>query len=749
MPMIGQRLGRYLIEAELGAGGMGVVYRASDTVLHRSVAVKIVRRDTGLLEPGRGLLREARAVSALSHPNICTVFEIGDPDGEPFIVMEYLDGRRLDQIIEGQRLTPALAVDYGVQIADALAHAHERGILHRDLKGANVIVQSNGRLKVLDFGVAARLFSRDIEPTQSAIDAGTAAGTLPWMAPEVLGGGHQDARSDLWSLGVLLYEMTSGTRPFSGRTPYDLSVAIMRDQAPRLNHVPEPLCAVIDRCLAKEPSARYERATDVRAALEIALAGRAPRATKPAAKKRARASRRIRSLAVLPLDNLSRQADQEYFADGMTEAIIAELAQIASLRVTSRTSATRYKSHRPPLPEIARALDVDAIVEGSILLAGTRVRITAQLIDGSSDTHRWASSYERNLDDVLGLQREVAQAIAQEIEATVTPQERTRLMRPHRVDPEAHELYLRGRHLMFRVTEKDLHRAKVLLDGAIAKDPNFAPAHAALGDCIFAMTMFGVMPPEQAYPQALAAEAAALAIDPDLSEAHRVTAFIKMSHEWDWAGAEAGFRKALALSPGSAHCHWNFSLFLSALGRFDEAVTYGLQARAIDPLSPHINNDLGSVYWMARRLDEATECYRRALELDAQLVMSRRELGLVLAQQARFDEAIQLLRDALPLSEDSEALTYLGITYTMAGRTDEAHAVLTELKERSRQRYVAPVNVAAVLGHLGARDEAFEWLERSFQERSGLMMFLKVYPIVDPLRNDPRFDALLRRMGLA
>ena len=747
--MIGQRLGRYLIEAELGAGGMGVVYRASDTVLHRPVAVKIVRRDTGTLTPGRGLLREARAASSLSHPNICTVFEIGDPDGEPFIVMEYLDGRRLDHIIEGQRLTPALAVDYGLQIADALAHAHERGILHRDLKGANVIVQSNGRLKVLDFGVAARLFSRAIEPTQSAIDAGTAAGTLPWMAPEVLGGGQQDARSDLWSLGVLLYEMTGGTRPFSGRTPYDLSVAIMRDHAPRLDHVPEPLHAVINRCLAKEPSARYERATDVRAALEIALADLTPRATKPAAKKRARASRRIRSLAVLPLDNLSRQADQEYFADGMTEAIIAELAQIAALRVTSRTSAARYRSQRPPLPEIARALDVDAIVEGSILLAGTRVRITAQLIDGATDTHRWASSYERNLDDVLALQREVAQAIAQEIQVTVTPKERLRLARPHRVDPEAHELYLRGRHHVFRLTDQDLDKAKALFERAIAVDPAFAPAHAALGDCFLAMTVFGVLAPERAYPLALRAVAAALTIDPDLSDAHRVTAFIKMSHEWDWAGAEAGFRKALSLSPGSAMCHWSYSLFLAALCRFDEAIAYGLQARAIDPLWPHIYNDLGSVYWMARRHAEAVESLRRALELDPQLVLSRRELGLVLAEQGKFDEAIRLLRAAVPLSDDAEALTYLGIACAMAGRIDEARAVLGELRERSRRRYVSPLNLAAVLGHLGERDEAFEYLERSFQERSGLMMFLKSYPIVDPLRNDPRFDALLRRMGLA
>ena len=385
-------------------------------------------------------------------------------------------------------------MDYGLQIADALAHAHERGILHRDLKGANVIVQSNGRLKVLDFGVAARLFSRAIEPTQSAIDAGTTAGTLPWMAPEVLGGGQQDARSDLWSLGVLLYEMTGGTRPFLGRTPYDLSVAIMRDHAPRLDHVPEPLHAVIDRVWPR--AVRPVRTGHRRSCRARDRARRPHAARNRAGNEETRACiARIRSLAVLPLDNLSRQADQEYFADGMTEDHRRACANRGAESHVAHFSRA-VQEPAPPLPEIARALDVDAIVEGSILLAGTRVRITAQLIDGATDTHRWASSYERNLDDVLALLREVAQAIAQEIQVTVTPKERLRLARPHRVDPEPQLIRdLRGRHHVFRLTDQDLDKAKALFERAIAVDPAFAPAHAALGDCFLAMTVFGVLAP--------------------------------------------------------------------------------------------------------------------------------------------------------------------------------------------------------------------------------------------------------------
>jgi eukaryotic-like serine/threonine-protein kinase len=748
--LIPERVSRYRILEEIGSGGMGVVYRARDERLDREVAVKILKAPAAQDEALRKRFRqEATALSRLSHPYINTVYDFDSADGLDFLVLELVEGRRLEDLLGVGPISERDTLAYGAQIAAALGAAHEAGVVHRDLKPGNVIVTGKGAVKLLDFGLALlRPGATPSHETRSLTGAGFVVGTLSYMAPEQLLGHEVTGRSDLYSLGVLLYEMTTGRRPFT-TTP----AAALIDEILNRRPVPPLLPggpldprfeSLILNLLEKEPRLRPESADQVEAALRAILASPGDSGVRAAARRSA-----IGSIAVLPLANLSGDPEQEFFADGMTEALILTLAQIDAFRVASRTSVMRFKGTSTPLPEIARALQVDAIVEGTVARFGGRVRITAQLIDAGTDRHLWARSYERELSDVIALQGEVARAVAEEIHGQVTHEASARLARARRVDPDAYEAYLRGRYHWNRRSEEGIRKGIEYFEEAIRLDPLYAQAHAGLAQAYDTLGSYSFITPEEAYTKARVAALHALEIDENLSEAHVAMGGVLQNHAWDWAASEEHFRRAIAADPGNAGAYHWYSDLLSALGRSDEAVAAMRRAHALDPLSLTVNMSLGACLFYAHRYEDAVEQQRRTLELDPQFAPAHRMLGGALEQLGRLDEAIAEYKTAAALSNDLAATALLAHTIARAGRPDEARRIHAQLKEDAQRRYLSPYSEAAIYTGLGETDAAFERLEKAYAIRDRGMVWIKVAPRLDPLRGDPRFDALLRRMNLA
>jgi non-specific serine/threonine protein kinase len=598
--MIGSSISHYHVLGKLGAGGMGVVYEAEDLKLGRKVALKFLSQQNEAQSLER-FQREARAASALNHPHICTIYEIDEQEGVPFIAMELLEGQTLAERVGGSPLPIGEAVELGLQIADALDAAHAKGILHRDIKPANIFVTPRGQAKVLDFGLAklnpAALGQRSsLEmPTAETVvsHAGVALGTLAYMSPEQARGEPLDARTDIFGFGAVLYEMSTGKRAFSGDTAAMIFDAVLNREpaaASKLNpKVPKDFERLMQKALEKDREVRCQSAAEIRAELKrIKRDLESPRRAAP--RKRAapsatrrRAAKQIRSVAVLPLENLSGDTERDFFADGMTEALITDLAKIKALKVISRTSVMQYKGVRKPLPQIARELNVDAVVEGSVIRSGERVRITAQLIHAATDQHLWAESYERDLRDVLSLQNEVARTIAAEIQVKLTPQERAQLAATRAVDPEAHDLYLKGRHFWNKRTEEGLRKSLQLFEQAIDKDPTYAAGYAGLADAYNIMGYYGVLSPRDSFPKARAAANKALELDPSAAEAHAALGVVKRDYEWDWQGGFKHFEQAIELNPNypSAY-HWRSALF-TALGKHAEAMNDIRKARDLDP----------------------------------------------------------------------------------------------------------------------------------------------------------------------
>jgi len=784
--MVGRTISHYTILEKLGEGGMGVVYKAEDLRLKRSVALKLVsERLSRETQAMARLEREAQAASALNHPHICTIHEVGEAEGQAYIAMEYVEGRTLKALVAPGGLPVETLLPYGAQIADALAHAHERGVVHRDLKSANVVVTPQGQVKVLDFGLARRLREGEAAggtyPTESLTEAGAIAGTLPYMAPEVLSGKPADARSDLWALGVMLYEMAAGQLPFQGRSAYELSSMILRDPPPPLPaHVPAGLGAVITRLLAKEPGLRYRSAGEARAALEAVgqtLRTGIPQVQKPVTLRRTLAAsgallaillavvlvfslRRparpgIGSLAVLPLANLSGDPAQDYFADGMTEAVIADLAKIKAMKVISRTSVMRYKNSQKSLREIANALRADAVIEGSVMRAADRVRITVQLIDASSDQHLWAESYERDLKDVFALQSEVAAAIARKVRVAVTPREQARLIEKRTVDPEAYELYLKGRHIMMRGGLEDAQKAIEYFQSGLAKDPDNALLYTGLADAYIHKMSDVHESPVEATAKARAAAMKALELDDSLAEAHTSLASIKLFYDWDWTGAENELKRAMELNPDSL-AYRLYGGYLTMVGRHAEALPYFQEARRLDPIYERNYLAEGYSYFMAHRYDEAIEQYRSGFEIEPDS-MTYFGLVLSLAEKGDHGTAIAEAEKATKVNDSPLLLTGLASAYALAGRRADSNRVLRQLEEISRHqgpapawhgtlsRYVCPYEVAGVYAQLGDKDQAFEWLDKAYQSRSCLY-WLRQDPRLASLHADPRFQALLTKM---
>jgi len=793
----GTHLGSYEVLTPIGAGGMGEVYKAHDTKLGRDVAIKVLP-EAFAHDPERlsRFQREAKMLASLNHPNIATIYGLEQSNGTSYLVMELVAGETLAERVKRDGAVPIEeALSIARQIAEALEGAHEKGIIHRDLKPANVKVTPEGRVKVLDFGLA-KAFAADGEidlsqaPTLTAMrtQEGRILGTPAYMSPEQARAKTVDKRTDIWAFGCVLYELMTGKRAFRGETTQDTIAAVLEHDPdwqalPPLT--PARTCDLLRRCLEKDPQRRLRDIGDVRIEIEEASAvpamGEPTGATKNIYMRRREALlwgvvllllaavasiaiwswrssspilvrgglRPIESLAVLPLEELSGSPEQDYFADGMTDELITDLAQIKALRVISRTSVMLYKGAHKSLPDIARELNVDAVVEGTVLHSGNRVRITAQLVSAPMDRHLWAQSYERDVRDVLGLQREVANAIADEIRIKVTPEEHVRLSGAPPVNSEAYEAYLKGRYYWETRSEEGLRKAIGYFQQAIEKDPTSPRAYSGLADSYNALGSDEFLPPMEAFPQAKAAALEALRRDQNFAEAHASLAFAIWNYDYDWKAVETEYKRAIDLNPGYATSYHWYAGYLSGMGRFAEAIAAVKRARELDPLSSRINANVGFILYFARQYDQAIEELQRAVRMDPDGEAPYYYLGLIYLQKEDYRQAISEFEKSKQLSSGGwEPDLELAQVYALAGDRKETQIILGRSLAKSKRNYESALTIAKVYVALGEKEKAFTWLQKAYVERSSLLTFLSVDPSLDVLHMDPRFQALLTRMNL-
>lgn len=785
--MTGTRLGHYRVLEKLGAGGMGEVFRAHDEQLDRDVALKVLPAAGFADATARvRLLREARAAAALNHPCICTIHEVGEADGQAYIAMELVDGRPLcDVSARGRALPVDVVLRYGSQIADALAHAHARQIVHRDLKGANVIVTADGRVKVLDFGLAKRLDGPELTDATTKhapatlTEAGTLVGTLAYMAPEQLRGEPADARSDLWALGVVLYEMAAGRRPFDGQSSVEvIAKALSEPPAACPVSVPVPLRAVIERCLEKLPARRYQSAGEVHAALEairtgtaavgqvvgravtrrlwvaagvaaVALVGVAALVNRETIRTRwLGGASRVESLAVLPLENLSGDTEQDYFADGITEVLSTDLARLGGLRrVTARGSVMRYKGRNTPLADIARELNVDALVTGSVLRAGDRVSITAQLLDPATGTQIWTNRYDRDIRDVLRVRDEIVSAIVREIRAELSPVEQARLGSARPVDPAAFEAYLRGRFHWLRQTREDFDLAERYYQAALDKDPGYAAAYAGLGSVWMMRGDVGFQPPSETVPRASALLARALELDENQADVH-VALGNHQAVMWDWVNAERSLRRALEINPNHADAHFFISDLYVALKRTDEWNRAIQRSLELDPLNEFNRTYYGWHLNYLGRYDEAIPIFQALLPTAPNKAANHLGLWGAYFRTHAYPAAVASAREYFAGAGDGEFIGTLGGGRDQAeyrlGMRRTGEAMVAALP----RRHIPALRIARMFAHAGDHERALDWLERAHENRESAVMRLGVVWDWVDLHGQPRFQALLRRMHL-
>jgi eukaryotic-like serine/threonine-protein kinase len=773
--LIARKLGHYRIVEQIGAGGMGVVYRARDERLQRDVAVKVL--PTGVLADDNARKRfrtEALALSRLNHPNIATVHDFDSDQGIDFIVTELVPGQSLDQRLTSGPLSQEEGVRIAEQLADGLDAAHRQGIVHRDLKPANLRLTPDGRLKILDFGLAKRVEApEEATLSQSLAEAGVTAGTLPYMAPEQLRGEAADPRTDIWSAGVVLYELATGRRPFTGNTEMAIADQVLHASPPPIPaaKLSPALSAVLARCLEKDPAQRYSSAKELLADLRraqvpgarvtaapldrrryalagVAIAALAIAIVIPAllyhrAHARSAGVPHIESLAVLPLQNFSGDPQQEYFVDGMTDELITQLAQGTSLRVISRSSVMQYKKTNKTIPQIAKELQVDAVLEGSAERVGDHVRIQAQLIYGPEDRHLWAQQYDRQISDVLALQDEVARAISQEVGGKLSGTAVAKNARPVKVDPRAYEAYLRGRDA------QSISKAIGYFDQAIALQPDFAPPYAAKATVLFFAGFFGMQRPNEAFPKVEQAAQKAIELDPDLAEGHDALALAKLQYDWDFAGAEREFRRALELNPSNADVHHMYGHYLLAMGRIDESVKETRLAARLDPAGESFLACLGWHEISGRHYENALSDSRRILPLAGDDFWVHLVMGWAFEQQKRYDDATAELRQAENLSGGASiAEASLAHVLAVSGKRAEAHTILAKMQTTARTSYVPAYDFAVLYLGLGDKQSALAWLQKASVERSGFLVYINWDPRFDVLRSDARFTAILRQIGL-
>ena len=785
--MIGRTISHYRITEKLGQGGMGVVYKAEDLHLGRPAALKFLSPAYLEDEEQRArFIKEARAAAALDHPNICTIYEAGEEDGLIFLAMAYVEGDTVTQKIRSGPLDEAQAVDIAVQIADGLQEAHQNDIVHRDIKSSNIMVTSKGQVKILDFGIAKDLASADSDQTRQVL------GTPAYMSPEQTREERVDQRSDIWSLGVVLYQMLSGKLPFAGKFDAAIVYAVLLHEEPvPLDDVAPDVVPGVDavvRCaLSKSRRRRYQAVSEMSGALRQLGLGPAPvtqaRETVPPPARplpRARLATGAaliaaalaawfipwrtetpapvienvqpaerHGLAVMPLTNLSGLESEDYFAYGMTEQLTTTLAKIEGLRVISQGSIVGYKDRNASPSEIARDLNISYLVEGSVQRERDRVRITAQLIEVSSGELIWTRNYDRDLRDVFKLQSEVARSIASQIRVRLTPAEELRLSRTRPISPDAYEQYLKGRFFANSRTQEGLARSLEHYRAVLVESPEAALAHAGMADTLLLQANHGFVPPAQVWPKAKAAAEKALSLDPELAEAHSTLGLILSRFEWNWEVAENSYLRALELYPGDATANLRYSTYLSRMERHEEAIEAIRRARDLDPLSLTISNAVGVVLHMARRHGEAIEQFRRNLELPESYYRTFYNLGRSYRELSEYDKAVAALDQARAMSGDRPFLAAaLGHAYGRAGETRQAERLLEDVASRADSQYVSPASLALLYLGLEDFDAAFLQLDRAVEERAALLTWLRVDPIFDPIRERPRFAELLQKVGL-
>jgi serine/threonine protein kinase/tetratricopeptide (TPR) repeat protein len=781
MPLAaGTRLGTYEIVAPLGAGGMGEVYRARDSRLGREVAVKILS-DAVASSPERlaRFEREAKTVASLNHPNIVVLHSIEEANGSRFLTMEMVEGQTLDRLVKPGGLPVARVLQLALPLADALAAAHERGVVHRDLKPANVMVTREGRIKVLDFGLAKLAlaepdprhsdaagdeFVPDATLTSPLSTAGQVVGTVPYMAPEQLRGQSVDARADLFSLGIILYELLAGRRPFTGTTSADVTSSILRDPPEPLHKLrpdlPADIYRIIARCLEKDPERRVQTAKDVRNELELVRrtleAGTAPPPlSEPSVDRRPPPARELPSIAVLPFTNRSRSEEDEYFSDGLADELMTVLAKIPGLRVAARSSSFTFKGKEATSAEVGRALNVASVLEGSVRKAGNRVRISVQLVKVADGYQLWSESYDRTLEDIFAVQDDIAQSVVKELRTTLLGEasdsktsgeiqaDVVAAAKGRGESGEAHRLFLQGRYLIDRRGHEDVLKGMEYLNAALAADPGHALAWVALARAWAYMAGFGWAPVAEGYGRAREAAQRALTVEPDLAEGHMALGELKAAHDWDWKGADASLRRALELAPGNADVLRAAGGLACDLGRLEEAAMLGRRAVEQDPLSSGAYMALGHAYRLAGMNSDAEEAIRRALEFAPQRVAGRMVLSVVLLLQGRTEDA---LAEAEQEREEWARLSALAVVQHARGRREEADGALADLTRKYGN--VAGLQIAAVHAFRGDTEAAFEWLESAYRERDPGLASMKREPLFLSLHSDPRWGAFLKKMGL-